>query len=55
MEFQNFLNFFTEILSKHAPLKKEFLGASLGNFVIGGLQWLTGYLGMTLVFVWSSA
>ena len=38
IEYWNFLNLFTEILIKHAPLKKNILRANQGKFVTKGIH-----------------
>ena len=38
MEYQHFLNLFTEILSKHAPLKKKYLRANQGRLMTKDLH-----------------
>ena len=33
MEYQRFLNIFSEILSKHAPMKQKYLRVHQGRFI----------------------
>ena len=38
MEYQHFLNLFTEIFSKHVPLKKKYLRENQGRFMTKDLH-----------------